>query len=174
MKFINNLLTIFPHYNAIENAQMLIERQRKILFYFFGSAIIFSLIFGEAGLSGPQDYWFVMQNRVYLFLTVGILALYYKNVIKLHTALIACIFLSQTTTSIEMIMSSMAHTPYHLMLIVGNMVLLAFNILFCIVAYFKNVAYILCVCSLAIYGVCVVLTKDEALLNFYGVYVVVP
>ncbi len=172
MKFINNLLTIFPHYNAIENAQMLIERQRKILFYFFGSAIIFSLIFGEAGLSGPQDYWFVMQNRVYLFLTVAILALYYKNVIKLHTALIACIFLSQTTTSIEMIMSSMAHTPYHLMLIVGNMVLLAFNILFCIVAYFKNVAYILCVCSLAIYGVCVVLTKDEALLNFYGVYVV--
>ena len=100
MKFINNLLTIFPHYNAIENAQMLIERQRKILFYFFGSAIIFSLIFGEAGLSGPQDYWFVMQNRVYLFLTVAILALYHKNVIKLHTALIAVSYTHLTLPTI--------------------------------------------------------------------------
>ena len=145
MKFINNLLTIFHITTLSRMHKCWLSVNEKYCFTFLAQHHFFADI-RRSGLSGPQDYWFVMQNRVYLFLTVGILALYHKNVIKLHTALIACIFLSQTTTSIEMIMSSMAHTPYHLMLIVGNMVLLAFNILFCIVAYFKNVAtYFVCV-----------------------------
>lgn len=172
MKIINHLLNIFPQYNALENAQILIERQRKILLFFFITAILFGLIFNAIGISGPQNYWFLMQNRIYFFITVLLLMLYLKKVIKLDTTLVACAFLSQITTSVEMIASALNPTPYHLMLIVGNLVILAFNVLFNIAAYLKKTAYALCILSIAVYVACTAITKNDTLINFSGIFIV--
>ena len=68
-----------------------------------------------------------------------------------------------------------AYTPdhYHLMLIVANLVLLSVNILFSLIAYLEYTPYILSALSVATYIICMRITENESLDNFFGIFLVI-
>ncbi len=76
----------------------------------------------------------------------------------------------QLFTCSEMIICSIEPTEYRLMLIMGNMLLLATNVMFVLMFYMKNISYILCGSAMVTYTACMYMTDNASLENFFLLY----
>ncbi len=148
-------------------------KQQLYVFIYYTTAILVGLVSNLVGVSGPQKDFNLVVNAGYIITIILLLAGYLFRYFNLSFSLFGIIMATQIATTLEMI--NCAYTPdeYHLMLIVGNTVLLAVNILFSLIAYLKYTPYILGVLSIVTYIACMRITGNETLGNFLVLFLVI-
>ncbi len=148
-------------------------KQQVYVFFYDTLAVLAGLIFTFVGAGGPQRTFNQIANFVYFILVILIFAAYLFRFTKLRFSLNCVVIIFQLSTSLEMIYCALTPDEYHLMLIVGNMVLLAVNLLLSLIAYLEIIPSILCAASLGTYLACVFITGNASLANFAIIYLVV-
>lgn len=128
--------------------------------------MIVGMIGNLLGLLGPSDKSMLVTNSFYVLLAIGTYTAYIYRVINVNVAFSVILLLTQVFTSIEMILCACNVTYYNQMLIIADVVLLAINILFSLIAYLKYVVWLLALTSIAVYWVCTYVMDDSAMYNF--------
>ncbi len=146
--------------------------QRLLIFVFYIIIIILAAGIGLISKSGPSAPFFNILNSVFLAGVVITLFCYIKDKISLVVALWIMALLTQISTSMEMIYAALHPTPYHMMLIMGNLTLLAMNLVFSLITYLKYCHIVLCTATLAIYVACMLITKSPSMINFLPTFVI--
>lgn len=157
----------------LERETSFLGKQQLYVFVYYSIAILAGLGFNLIGVSGPQKEFNLVVNSGYILVIIMLFFGYLFHKITLSFALFGIIMVTQIATTVEMI--NCAYTPdeYHLMLIVGNTVLLAVNILFSLIAYLEYTPYILGVLSMGTYIACMRITGNESLGNFLMIFLVI-
>ena len=159
--------------SLLERETSFLGKQQLYVFVYYTIAILVGLGFNLIGVSGPQKEFNLVVNSGYILVIIMLFSGYLFRKITLSFALFGIIMVTQIATTMEMI--NCAHTPdeYHLMLIVGNTVLLAVNILFSLIAYLEYTPYVLGVLSMGTYTACMKITENGALNNFFIIFLVI-
>ncbi len=147
-----------------------IERQQKIIFILYSSVLVAGLAANLFGFSGPQVFKAVLLNSVFSGITLLLLLLYRLKILSMRYTFSVMVLVVQLFTCSEMIFCALEQTEYRLMLIIGNMLLLAVNVMFVLMFYLKNISCILCGSATATYIVCMYITDNGSLKNFCLLY----
>ncbi len=179
MVFIQNMKNILAKITRLRlflfdgREQTFLGKQQLYVFVYYTFIVVAGLCLNLIGISGPQKDFNLMVNLGYIFSIMSLFASFFFRKIHLSLALFCVIMVTQVATVVEMINCAYSPGDYHLMLIVGNMVLLAVNILISLIAYLKYTPWILCVSSMGAYIVCMKITGNESLGNFFGTFLIV-
>lgn len=157
----------------IERETSFLGRQQLYVFVYYTAAIILGLLINLTGLTGPQQDFNLWLNVGYILVSVLFLTGYACRRISLSLSLFGVIITTQISTSVEMFYCAFTPDQYHMMLFVGNIVLLSVNILIALIAYLEYTPYILCALSMGTYIACMRLTENEILGNFFGIIFVI-
>lgn len=169
-QYIRSLGTrLFP---SVKRETSLPLRQQKTTFTIYSAALLAGLLSNLCGLSGPHSGEAPLLNAVFLAVVLSLLLAYRAGKLPLRRAFCAMTVAAQLFTCNEMLLCALSPSAYGLMLIVGNMVLLAVNLMFSLIAYLKRVPYVLGGMAIATYAACMFLTGDAALKNFFVLYLV--
>lgn len=156
--------------NTHENG--LVGRQRLVIFVYTAFIILLGIPLNLIGLTGPSGTYYLIQNLIHFVLSLLIYVLYYQKRITLVNGLSSTLIISQLVTSAEMIYCAFTPTDYHLMLIVGNLLLSLAIIFFAICSYLTITPYILGSMSISSYMFCTFYTQDSSLSNFAGIFII--
>lgn len=148
----------------------LLGHQRLLSLVYYTLLIVFGLTTNLVGIAGPLSPFFAWLNTAYLMVTLLLFSGYVFRKLPLAMTISMMTLVTQLSTSVEMIYCAMSPNSYNLMLIVGNTVLLAVNTIFSLVAYLKYNSYILSALTMGVYAVCMVVTGDPALDNFFLIF----
>lgn len=168
---LKTLVSIPRQYMALEDTPT--GKQQLIVLFIFSTSIIAAILVNLFGVGGPQALLNVTINAAYLVATVFIFMAQFFGQIKVRTALNTLMAISQTSTIAEMLHCATDPTPYNLMLIVGNMLLLYVNVMLALAAYLQRATQLLNLSSIVAYGVCTYITGDDNLLNFFFIFLMV-
>lgn len=157
----------------MERESSFLGKQQLYVLVYCTAAVIIGICANLTGLTGPQRSFNLWLNAGYFLAAAVLFAGYMFRKIPIASSLFGIIMLTQVSTSAEMLYCASVPDTYHMMLIVGNMVLLAVNILFSLVAYLEYTPYILSVLGIGTYIACMEITGDSTLGNFFGVYLVI-
>lgn len=137
-------------------------------------SLIYYTLFLSTGLSislltrtGPSTVFYVCVNSIFLFSILSLFTAYIVRLLHLKTAISLMTLIACFSTSAEMIYCSLSPTDHNLMLIVGNMVLLAVNTVFSFAASLKYNAMICSTITVLDYLLCVVITDNDSLEMFF-------
>lgn len=156
----------------VKRETSLLVRQQKTTFTIYSATLLAGLISNLCGLSGPPSGEATLLNTVFLAVVLSLLLAYRAGKLPLRRAFCAMAVATQLFTCNEMLLCALSPSAYGLMLIVGNMVLLAVNLMFSLIAYLKRIPYVLGGMAIATYAACMFLTGDTALKNFFVLYLV--
>lgn len=148
-------------------------KQQLYVLVYYTAATLIGLCANLIGMSGPQKDFNLWLNLVFFIMVAMPFAGYILHRISLTAAISGVIMTTQVATSVEMLYCAFAPDEYHLMLIVGNTVLLAVNILFALIAYLAYIPYILCGISMGTYFACICITENGSLANFFLILLVI-
>lgn len=157
---------------TVEKNGLLPQKQQAITYTLYYLTLVAGIIANLTGITGPQKMEAHIMNAV---LAVIILSLIITNRIgrlSLSHTFCAMTITAQLFTCGEMIFCAISPSRYGLMLIIGNMVLLAANMMFSLIAYLHNTSYFLGGMTIATYVACVIITGDDILKNFCILYIV--
>lgn len=159
--------------SILDRETTFLGKQQLYVYVYYSAVIVLALTANIIGVSGPQKSINLVINSVYIFVIILFFIGYLYRRITLSTALFGIIIVTQVSTMLETI--NCAYTPdeYHLMLIVGNMPIFTLNILFSIIAYLKYTPYILGIMSMGTYAVCMIITGNDILSNFFGIFLAI-
>lgn len=132
--------------------------------------LFLGLVATVLGLTGPQTTLLAFSNRLFfgtLCLLIGLFLLGRITYKTFFTILLHCTLLF---TSVEMIYAAIYHSVYYMMLLVGDMFILAVNHLFALLTYRRNTSFVLGGSGIGIYILCMLLTHDSSLYNFFITY----
>lgn len=150
-----------------------LERQQNITFSLYITAVIIGQVANMLGLTGPSEAHIMQWNYLFGIITlIPIVGLLTKK-IDLPHAFAYLTIITQFFTCNEMIQCAKTPNSYYVSLIIGNMFLLAVNMLFAVIAYLRIVPHILGAMSCITYIICMVMTNDYTLYNFAILYIVV-
>lgn len=158
--------------STVRNEPSHFAKQQMITFMLYSFTLVGGLAVNLTGLSGPQKTLPLALNTVFLGVVLLLLAAYRLGRISMRHTFSSLTVVAQMFTCTEMILCALSPTEYNLMLIVGNMTLLAANVMFSLIAYLKNIPLILGGVSMVTYIACAVITGDENLKNFAVLYLV--
>lgn len=158
--------------SLVKGGPSLLERQQRITFLLYASALIVGITANLAGLTGPQSVLLRMFNAAFMAVTLLLLLLYKSRRLSLQRAFCLMAVASHLFTCNEMVICAFSPSEYRMMLILGNMILLSANMMFALVAYMKNLSYVLGGMSMAAYVVCTCITGNSALKNFGVLYMI--
>lgn len=144
--------------------------QRLLSLVYYTLLLVFGLAANLAGIAGPLSPFFAWLNTTYLLVTLLLFSGYAFRKLPLAATISMMTLVTQLSTSVEMLYCALSPTSYNLMLIVGNTVLLAVNTIFSLVAYLKYNSYILSALTMGVYAVCMAITGDPALYNFFLIF----
>jgi DNA-binding CsgD family transcriptional regulator len=147
-----------------------IARSRQAVFLYTVIALLAGIPVVILGLGGPTEWFFDLLNAVCLVAALVLWLLYRRGRISISVALTVQLLLAQADISAEMIYCALHPSEYHLMLTVGNLVLAAVLVLFSVIAYMRVLPYILGGVTLAGYAVCMEMTGNMPLQNFFPVF----
>lgn len=125
------------------------------------------------GLMGPQGFYPNLLNSVYVLSAIFMYIAYTCKKANINISFGVIISLTQLFTSLEMILSALYPSDYGLKLIIADVVILAVNILFSLIAYLKYVPPILAASSIIVIWVCVFITGDSSLQNFATLFTLI-
>lgn len=157
----------------LERETSFLGRQQLYVFVYYTAAIILGLLINLTGFTGPQQDFNLWLNVGYILVSVLFLTGYACRRTSLSLSLFGVIITTQISTSVEMFYCAFTPDQYHMMLFVGNIVLLSVNILIALIAYLEYTPYILCALSMGTYIACMRLTENEILGNFFGIIFVI-
>lgn len=157
----------------LERETSFLGRQQLYVFVYYTAAIVLGLLTNLTGLTGPQQDFNLWLNVGYILVSVLFLTGYACRRTSLSLSLFGVIITTQVSTSVEMFYCAFTPDQYHMMLFVGNIVLLSVNILIALIAYLEYTPYILCALSMGTYIACMRLTENGILGNFFGIIFVI-
>lgn len=157
----------------LERETSFLGKQQLYVLVYYTVATLIGLASNLIGISGPQKEFNLVVNSGYILVIVLLFAGYLFRRIALSFTLFGIIMVTQIATTVEMINCAYNPNEYHLMLIVGNTVLLAVNILFSLIAYLEYTPYVLGVLSMGTYIACTKITGNGALGNFFVIFFVI-
>ncbi|MBE5080259.1 LuxR C-terminal-related transcriptional regulator [Phocaeicola dorei] len=157
---------------AIRNKPSQLAKQQTITFFLYSFALVTGLLINLCGFSGPQKMLTLVLNSVFMGITLLLILAYKTGRISLPHAFCAMTVVAQLFTCNEMILCALSPSEYRLMLIVGNMTLLAVNVMFSLIAYLRRIPYVLGGMGMVTYIVCMFITGNTTLKNFCILYMV--
>lgn len=150
--------------------ESLLEKQQRVTFVMYALAVFVLLTANLFGLSGPQKLLALLFNALLMLSTVLLfLACRFRKLSVRKTFAILTIT-TQLFTCNEMVLFARHISDYGLMLILGDVTLLAVNVMFSLMGYLKHCSYILSGMAMAAYVACMCMTGDPTLKNFCGVF----
>lgn len=157
----------------LERETSFLGKQQLYVLVYYTVAIFVGIGVTLSGISGPQQDFNLWLNAGYMLMVILLFSGYIYHRLSLSFTLCYLLISTQVLTSVEMLYCAFTPDWYHMMLIVGNMVLLAVNILCSLIAYLRYTPYILCGVSMGTYIACMVITGEGTLGNFLGVFLII-
>ena len=148
----------------LERETSFLGKQQLYVLVYYTAAIV-------VGISATLLY--IYLNTGYILAVILLFSGYMYRKHSLSLTLCGMLISTQAATSVEMLYCALTPDWYHLMLIVGNTVLLAVNILFSLITYLKYTPYVLCGVNIGTYIACLIITGEGMLGNFLGVFLVI-
>lgn len=141
-----------------------------LLTYCYIPVIVLGIAANFLGLTEPSAQFFKYTHTALISVAAMFLVLFYKSQISVGVCLSAMTIIGQTVVSIEMLYCANRPTDYYTMLIMANMVLLAMNTMVSMAGQLKYTTVVLGISALATYIACAIITGDETLQSFIGVF----
>ena len=157
----------------LERETSFLGRQQLYVLVYYTAAIVVGISATLLGVSGSQGDFYIYLNTGYILAVILLFSGYMYRKHSLSLTLCGMLISTQAATSVEMLYCALTPDWYHLMLIVGNTVLLAVNILFSLITYLKYTPYVLCGVNIGTYIACLIITGEGTLGNFLGVFLVI-
>lgn len=172
------LCNLFNHSQYIpipfkEKEKSFFGRQQFIVLVYYFTLLVIGLGMNLLDLTGPQKSFNFILNCSCIFVVTILFAIYLAGKLSLPRTLGLMTIASQLSTSVEMVHCAFIPDEYHLMLIVGNIVLLTANVMVSMIAYLEYTPYILSFIGIGTYTASIFITGDETLLNFFGLYLAI-
>lgn len=123
-------------------------------------------------VTGPTSSFFNYTHAGFLIAAAIALYLFLSKRINVATCLSSCTIIGQVTLTIEMVHLAFTPTPYNLMVIVANTVLLALNTMISMAALLERNTLALGAAAIATYIACTVISGNEHLLNFLVLFII--
>lgn len=155
----------------IKRGGNIIDKQRFYTYIYMTMGLIVGISVNLSGITGPQETFFKYANSIHLVSTISLLLLVVCHRLTINKALIILILITQLEVTAEMLFSAFTNGTYHLALIIGNTVLLSILLMLSIIAYVRYIPIVICTISIVTYGTCILITKNETILNFFIVFV---
>lgn len=156
-----------------EREKSFFGRQQFIILVYYFALLVIGLGMNLLDLTGPQKSFNFILNCSCIFIVTVLFATYLVGKLSLSWTLGLMTIASQLSTSVEMIHCAFISDEYHLMLIVGNIVLLTANVMVSMIAYLEYNSYILSFIGIGAYTASIFITGNDTLLNFFGLYLAI-
>lgn len=174
---IEKIKELITHFNTwiikqfkLDPNSNIIDNQRFYTYIYMSIGLIIGIMVNLWGVTGPQELFFKYANSIHLLSTIALLTLVLFRKLSIYKALSTLLIVTQLEVTSEMIYSANYVDSYHLALIIGNTVLLSILLMLSILAYIRYIPVVISIISMSTYGVCVLTTKSEILINFFIVF----
>jgi hypothetical protein len=172
---IGNRFTLFRAWmsgTSADSYKGFVGRSRLTVYLLLVIALLVGIPLTILGFGGPSTQVFNLLNGSRLALTLVLWLFYRFGRLPLFVALTVQLLLSQLDISAEMLYCALYPSEYHLMLIIGNVVLSAVILLVSIIAYMNALPYVLAAMSMLTYAVCIEITGNMPLQNFFPIFLI--
>ena len=149
------------------------ERQRFFVFMYSSIILSVGIPLNLLGFTGPSNKIYFWMNTANLIAVIIIFILYCYGKINLKIGLSSILIATQFEISGELLNCALNPSNYHMLLIVGNLVLSGVLIMLAVVAYLRFVPIILSTICMSMYTLCIFITDSQSLKNFYILYFLV-
>lgn len=145
-----------------------LDHQRQLIYAIYVVMLSMGILSNILGISGAFDPFFTATNCVFLFMILTVAGAYLAHKMSITRTIALSAVIMHTFISIDILYS--AFVPMvkdNTMVILVNMLILTVNMIFSLATYQIRLTQMLNVISLVTYVVCVVVTGDESLRNYF-------
>lgn len=161
-------ISVFIGKNQKKKSQL--KSQQWITYLVYSLAAFVLLAANLFGLSGPQEPLALLFNALFmLFIILSFIACRF-NKLSVQKTFAILLVIAHFFTCNEMLLFARNLTDYGLMLILGNVTLLAVNIMFSLMGYLRYISYVLSGMAMATYVACLYITHNSFLQNFSVIF----
>ena len=145
-----------------------LDRQRQWLLVCFAVMLSLGILSNILGLSGAFDPFFTASNIVFLVVVVSSFAAYLLGKIGVVKGIAFLAVATQVFIGLDILYSAFVPSlKDNTMVILINMLILAGNMFFSLAAYQARLTRWLVAIALGVYLVCVIVTGNESLRNYF-------
>ena len=155
-------------FSLLKRESNYLDRQRQWLLVCFAVMLSLGILSNILGLSGAFDPFFTASNIVFLIVVVSSFAAYLLGKIGVVKGIAFLAVATQVFIGLDILYSAFVPSlKDNTMVILINMLILAGNMFFSLAAYQARLTRWLVVIALGVYLVCVIVTGNESLRNYF-------
>lgn len=155
-------------FSLLKRESNYLDRQRQWLLVCFAVMLYLGILSNILGLSGAFDPFFTASNIVFLVVVVSSFAAYLLGKIGVVKGITFLAVVTQVFIGMDILYSAFVPTlKDNTMVILINMLILAGNMFFSLAAYQARLTRWLVGIALGVYLVCVIVTGNESLRNYF-------
>ena len=155
-------------FSLLKRESNYLDRQRQWLLVCFAVMLSLGILSNILGLSGAFDPFFTASNIVFLVVVVSSFAAYLLGKIGVVKGITFLAVATQVFIGMDILYSAFVPTlKDNTMVILINMLILAGNMFFSLAAYQARLTRWLVGIALGVYLVCVIVTGNESLRNYF-------
>lgn len=155
-------------FSLLKRESNYLDRQRQWLLVCFAVMLYLGILSNILGLSGAFDPFFTASNIVFLVVVVSSFAAYLLGKIGVVKGITFLAVATQFFIGMDILYSAFVPTlKDNTMVILINMLILAGNMFFSLAAYQARLTRWLVGIALGVYLVCVIVTGNESLRNYF-------
>ena len=155
-------------FSLLKRESNYLDRQRQWLLVCFAVMLSLGILSNILGLSGAFDPFFTASNIVFLIVVVSSFAAYLLGKIGVVRGIALLAVATQVFIGMDILYSAFVPTlKDNTMVILINMLILAGNMFFSLAAYQARLTRWLVGIALGVYLVCVIVTGNESLRNYF-------
>ena len=155
-------------FSLLKRESNYLDRQRQWLLVCFAVMLYLGILSNILGLSGAFDPFFTASNIVFLVVVVSSFAAYLLGKIGVAKGITFLAVATQVFIGMDILYSAFVPTlKDNTMVILINMLILAGNMFFSLAAYQARLTRWLVGIALGVYLVCVIVTGNESLRNYF-------
>lgn len=155
-------------FSLLKRESNYLDRQRQWLLVCFAVMLSLGILSNILGLSGAFDPFFTASNIVFLVVVVSSFAAYLLGKIGVMKGIAFLAVATQVFIGMDILYSAFVPTlKDNTMVILINMLILAGNMFFSLAAYQARLTRWLVGIALGVYLVCVIVTGNESLRNYF-------
>lgn len=155
-------------FSLLKRESNYLDRQRQWLLVCFAVMLSLGILSNILGLSGAFDSFFTASNIVFLIVVESSFAAYLLGKIGVVRGIALLAVATQVFIGMDILYSAFVPTlKDNTMVILINMLILAGNMFFSLAAYQARLTRWLVAIALGVYLVCVVVTGNESLRNYF-------
>lgn len=155
-------------FSLLKRESNYLDRQRQWLLVCFAVMLYLGILSNILGLSGAFDPFFTASNIVFLVVVVSSFAAYLLGKIGVGKGITFLAVATQVFIGMDILYSAFVPTlKDNTMVILINMLILAGNMFFSLAAYQARLTRWLVGIALGVYLVCVIVTGNESLRNYF-------